>query len=340
MLPDTRLDPIRAALRAGGHPAASSAFVPLAAKGLAHDHLRCVGTGWLLRIPRQSQLNLPPAEALAYEAACFTRASASGCTPALALAIPAAAQLPWGALLVRDIEGRAARLPQDLHAIARTLAALHALPLPAPAERPPLLAPADALAALLHELEAQARQGEVAGLPAAAAHAIRDGLRQLRERLAQPHRPTPRLIAFDTHPGNFVVDAQGKAWLVDLEKCRYAYPGLDLAHATLHTSTTWDVESRASLSVDEVVGFYAAWAQAAGPELAADARPWHAPLRHAMWLWSLTWCAMWHARAPAPPDGDDALMRHVRERVGHYLSKDGVERVRQELRLLDALWAA
>ncbi len=335
---DTHFDPIRAALLAGGHPAASAAFVALATKGLAHDHLRCAGTGLLLRIPRQSQLNLPPADALAYEAACFARAAASGCTPALAGLVPPAARLPWGALLVREIEGRPARLPQDLHAIARTLAALHALPLPAPALRAPLMAPADALAALLTELETQARQGEAATLPPAASHAIRDGLRQLRARLAQPERPMHRLVAFDTHPGNFVVDAAGKAWLVDLEKCRYACPGLDLAHATLYTSTTWDVDSHASLSVDEVADFYAAWSQAVGPDLAADARPWHAPLRHAMWLWSLTWCAMWSARAPAP-SGDGALTRHVRERVAHYLSDDGVARVRQELRLLHARWA-
>lgn len=335
---DPRLDAIRAALLAAGHPAAGASLASLPGKGLAHDHLRCAGTGLLLRIPKQSQLALPPAEALAYEAACFARACASGCTPALDAAIAPSALLPWGALLVREIEGRAARLPQDLPAIARTLAALHALPLPEPARRAPLMAPQDALAALVRELEAQAGRGDPAGVPPAAAQAIHDGLRLLRERLARPERPAQCLVAFDTHPGNFVVDAAGTAWLVDLEKCRYGAPGCDLAHATLYTSTTWDLDSRAALSVDEVLGFYAAWSEAAGAELAEAARHWHAPLRHAMWLWSLTWCAMWRAHAP-PPARDDALLRHVRERVDHYLGAEGVGRVQRELRLLEAAWA-
>ena len=39
-----------------------------------------------------------------------------------------------------------------------------------------------------------------------------------------------------------------RAYLVDLEKCRYSYPSFDLAHATLYTSTTWDMDTHTVLS--------------------------------------------------------------------------------------------
>jgi thiamine kinase-like enzyme len=336
--PDPRLDHIRAALHATGHPAAAADLVPLRVKGLAHDHVRLDGTGLLARIPKQSQLDLPAAKALSYEAACFDRAAASGATPLLRGVIAPAPALPWGALLVDEIEGRAARLPEDLPAMARALAALHALPLPSAAQRAPLKNPADGLAALLGELEKQAQQAAMDSLSPSAARAIRDGLRHLHEHCAQAPRPEHRLISFDAHPGNFVIDTTGRAWLVDLEKCRYGAPGLDLAHATLYTSTTWDIDASAPLSLREVAGFYEAWSQRIDAATAAVARPWHAPLRHAMWLWSLTWCARWHAQYDARAVDENALHAHVRERVRHYLSTESVQRVEHELRALRTLW--
>ena len=56
---------------------------PLADAGLAHAHLRLVGTGVLARVPKQSQLDLPAAANLAYQAACFERAAPSGHVPRL-----------------------------------------------------------------------------------------------------------------------------------------------------------------------------------------------------------------------------------------------------------------
>ena len=51
---------------------------PLRAKGLIHAHVRVRGTGKVLRIPRLSSFGFPPNENLAYQAACFGRAVASG----------------------------------------------------------------------------------------------------------------------------------------------------------------------------------------------------------------------------------------------------------------------
>ena len=340
------VDDLRTALRASRSPWADAALQPLPDQGLAHAHVRLAGSGVLARIPKQSQMNLAAADNLAYQAACFERASDSGHAPRLHGVLPPSHALPRGALLVEEITGRAARLPQDLGAIAQALAAIHTLPMPVPAARAPLLDPDDPLALLRGEIEAQAVHFDAAGLAPRARAAI-DAQRRALDRLcAASGRPPKRLIAFDAHPGNFIVRADGRAVLVDLEKARYSLPPLDLAHATLYTSTTWDVASHAVLTLDEVRAFQQHWlAHCAG----ADAwGAWLVPLRAAMWLWSVSWCAKWRVSsaqaARAGGDGEDwsarrsdaALVAHVRGRVDDYLSVPGVRRVIDELAALAA----
>lgn len=311
--------------------------------GLAHHHVRLVGQQVLARIPKQSQMGLPREANLRYQAACFTRAAASGHAPRLVGQIapgPPGTPLERGALLVEEIVGVPARLPRDLPALVEALAAIHRLPLPGPHDRPPLLDAADALAALEREIDAQAQHLAGAAVDAAALAHIDVARARWRRMLALPVRPPRRLITFDAHPGNFLVTPGGRAVIVDLEKARYGHPPLDLAHATLYTSTTWDVASHAVLSHEEVASACERWLAAMGD---ADAwRPWLVPLREAMWLWAVTWCAKWRVLSAAPARdagaGEDwsaersaaALVEHVRSRVDDYLSPRGVARVCDE----------
>jgi thiamine kinase-like enzyme len=332
------LDALRCALRAAEHPLAHHALAAMPDKGLAHDHVRLVGSGWLARIPKQSQMGLDAAHNLAYQRACFERSALGGHTPQLHSVLAPSDLLPRGALLVQEIVGRPARLPHDLPAIATALASLHTLDLPAPAGRAPLLDAADPLLDLLQEITTQTANLECAQVAPLVTLVVEQQMETLRSLCEQSPRPPRCLIAFDGHPGNFIVRPDGTAVLVDLEKCRYAYPGLDLAHATLYTSTTWDLDTHAVLSQNEVVAAYRAWADAAGP-LAAASLAWQVPLRRAMWLWSITWCAKWRVlsreRASGSAAGedwsaersDDQLVTHVRERVDHYLSEAVVEQV-------------
>jgi hypothetical protein len=307
--------------------------------GLVHAHLRMVGTGLLARVPKQSQLGLSPAEGLAYEAACFEKAGPSGHVPQLHAVLPPSEHLPRGALLVEEIVGRAARLPDDLPALMQALAQIHALPLPRENMRSPLRNAADPLADLQAEIAAQAQHVQDAGLTPTAARAIEDQLQRFQRLCAASARPPRSLISFDAHPGNFIVRPDGKAILVDLEKGRYAAASLDLAHATLYTSTTWDISGRYALSVEQVADAWTQWLSARGPQGRADV-PWHLPLRRAMWLWSITWCAMWRVQSgrarglPADAQADwsealsePALVNHVRGRVDHYLEQDTILRV-------------
>lgn len=348
---DPLLERLRGAMLEAAPSLADAGLERLPDKGLAHDHVRLLGTGLLARIPKQSQLGLTALANLQYQRACFERCAASGHTPRLRGWLPPSAQLPRGALLVEDITGRPAGLPRDLPAIAHAFAQLHRLPVPAQQQREPLLSPIDPLGALLAEINDQAKHLPAARLAAPATRAIEAGLATLGRLTESGARAPQHLIAFDGHPGNFILAAEDRAVLVDLEKCRYGYPGLDLAHATLYTSTTWDVDSRAVLSLAQVERFYVDWSEAAGPALALPARAWHAPLRRAMWLWSLTWCAKWRSLALLPPGavagGEDwsaahsepALVAHVRERVDHYLSTAAIDHVLAELDALEKVFS-
>ncbi|PKQ13289.1 MAG: aminoglycoside phosphotransferase [Alphaproteobacteria bacterium HGW-Alphaproteobacteria-1] len=314
----------------------------MADTGLAHDHVRLGGTGRIARLPKQSQMQLAPAENLAYQAACFERASASGHAPRLHAVLPPSETLPRGGLIVDEIEGRPARLPEDLPAIMDALAAIHALPVPE--ARAPLLDPADPLADLLAEIEGQAQHLHAAH-PATQAM-LETHITALRDQAGNALRPPKRLISFDAHPGNFIVTPEGRAVLVDLEKARYSAPPLDLAHATLYTSTTWDVASHAVLSPEEVAGACRHWLSRLPKAERAALAPWILPMRRAMWLWSMTWCAKWRvlsgAEAKATQDGEDwaaakseaALIAHVRGRVDHYLDPETAERLDSEFGLL------
>ncbi len=334
------LSGLREALRAAGAAVADAPLELMSDKGLAHHHVRIVGSGLIARIPKQSQMGLAAQAGVEYEAACFSRAGASGHVPRLFGTLAAGAALPRGALLVEEVIGRPARLPEDLPAIVEALAAIHSLRLPEPGQRAPLLDAGDPLDALRREIDAQAIHLDAAGLAPevrARIDSIRDAFRACCEASARPAR---RLIAFDAHPGNFLVRADGVAMLVDLEKARYSHPPLDLAHATLYTSTTWDVASRAELTPAQVAEACEAWERHC--DLGRSQRAWFVPLRAAMWLWSVTWCAKWRVLSPreARPgaDGEDwshrhsdaALLAHVRDRVDCYLGAACVERVVDE----------
>ncbi|WP_168011813.1 phosphotransferase [Halomonas salinarum] len=342
-------EPLRKALAASRLDDDLLSLTPMADKGLAHAHLwlsRRNGKDWVARLPKQSQMRLAADDNLAYQAACFTRASRGGHTPALKAVLPASDALPRGGLLVSAIHGRSARLPEDLQAIAETLASLHAQPLPPSPERAPLLAPTNPWSAMLTELHEQAAYLDQAQIAPDVRCQLLEDLESLTQWCEQATAPDPALISFDAHPGNFLIQDDGKAMLVDLEKCRYSLPGFDLAHASLYTSTTWDTQSHAELSLADVRAFHRHWAAAMterGAHINVDEL---LQSRRAMWLWSVTWCAKWQVEQQRARDAsargedwsadlsDPALIAHVADRVEHYLSPSTVAHVRHEWQAL------
>ena len=323
-------------------PLAAARLVPLPGCGVAHDHFAAEGAtlegmAVVLRVPRLSQWGMAPDQQLAYEAAAFARAEPSGTTPRFLGVVPAAPDLPMGALVVEHIHGAKPSLPRDMAALARSLARIHALPLPDPAARAPLRVHADPVAETLKAIREQASFVREAGLAPTAAAAIRAELARA-ESHAMTARPPPvlALTGTDTHPGNFLVERGGRAVFVDLEKALYGNPAVDLAHATLYTSTMWDPDCAARLAPAEVADFHAAYFGSVTPALAAAVKPWVRPMRRLIWLRTLTWCVRW--RVLSRREGGWSKERlspdhaaHIERTVEDYVDPDRIASIRDGL---------
>ncbi|MDW3204123.1 MAG: aminoglycoside phosphotransferase family protein [Alphaproteobacteria bacterium] len=321
-------------------------LAPFPTTGLAHDHVAIEGRNLLLRVPRQSQMRLDAARNLTYQAACFERMSRGGHAPACHGILMPSVELPMGALIVDRIRGRVLSAPEELPLAAEALASIHALPVPAQVDRAPLIDQPNPMAATLAEVQGQAIFLDHADLHPDSADMIAEELTAAARDAADLPPAPARLISFDAHPGNFMVDGKGRAFLVDLEKGRYGGAGFDLAHATLYTSTTWDVATYSEPSRTQVDEFYDAWRGAMPGDLAASLEPYLMPMRRLMWLWSVTWCAKWRVESRktlradkqdakdtedwSAENTDTALIDHVRGRVDCYLSPDIVARVRSD----------
>jgi hypothetical protein len=346
------LDNLHAALIEcpGFETVSRDALEPMKQKGLAHDHVIIRDTGCLLRVPRQSQFALPAQQNLDYQLAGFERCAAGGHAPAPHGAIRPSATVPMGAVIVDCIEGRPAQLPRDLPALADCLASIHNLPVPDPEQRPPLADHRDPVAGTLKFIEEQA-------VFLAEACEDEDARRMIEEEVDWARafasdsegKPQPvTLVATDTHPGNYVVRDDGRAFIVDLEKALYGAPAIDLAHCTLYTSTTWDLEAGVEIAPADVADFYRYYLGSLPSALAYEIEPWMMPLRRLTWLRSTTWSAKWRVQsqkerveakhaAEATEDWsaenrDAALIAHVEGRTRAYLSAEIVERIRAEWR--------
>jgi hypothetical protein len=310
-------------------------------KGLVHAHIRIRGRGLVLRVPRLSHFGHDPVRSLAYQAACFERAWPSGATPELHGVIPVQHGIPNGALVVEEIVGRALRLPDDLPAVARCLAAIHVLPTPDPADCPPLARHEDPVAATLAVIEAQAEYLPETGFDADGLAQLGDEIQWARDFAAQMEGSDQpiTLVGTDTHPGNYLVNEAGRAVFVDLEKGLYGAPAIDLAHASVYTSTMWERDSATALDPDAVAAFYSRYLDAVPAELGDRVAPWFAPLRRLTWLRTTTWCAKWWVEAGRPARDasswsadrlDQDHVAGVRARIRDYYNPATITRIRAE----------
>tara|TARA_R110000868_G_scaffold1844_18_gene14699 strand:+ start:15270 stop:16352 length:1083 start_codon:yes stop_codon:yes gene_type:complete len=308
---------------------------PMRAKGLIHAHVRIRGTGAVLRIPRLSSFGYDPDANLAYQATCFRRAAASGHVPDLIATIAPARGIPWGALVISEVAGGTPAVPDGLPAIASALAAIHALAVPPENARPPVPSHTDPVAATLDVIEAQARFLPDAGLAPAGRLQIEQELDRARAFAASGgDADIPvTLVGTDTHPGNFMMRPDGVAVFVDLEKMVYGAPAIDLAHATVYTSTMWDADVATALTAAETGAFYRAYFDALPQDLADRIRPCCAPLRRFTWLRTTTWCAKWRVQsrdgaAWSAAQHDPAYIESVRARVADYFDPATIESIR------------
>jgi aminoglycoside phosphotransferase (APT) family kinase protein len=314
---------------------------PLPATGTAHGHVR-LPNGLLARVAYAHDGDRTAAARLATQAEAFRHLAPAGRTPRLHDVIEPRPGLPGGALVVDCIEGRAPLLPDDLGAMADTLVRLHGLPLPPvgsslPRQENPFL---ETLAAIEHN----AMRFLDKAVPDSGARAeIAEELQLMRGMaLAFGKRAQPLTIALaDTHPGNFIIDRHGIAWFVDLEKVHVGSPAIDLAHATLASSTLWDPAVGKVLSPSEVQAFYTLYLDKVRRRQAVALEPWLMPMRRLTWLRTTLFMARWRvqtqsARDPADPTQwsdaglAPAMKAHIDARIDQCFRRDTIQSIRAE----------
>ncbi len=337
------VDALLAALRQRPRFAAltSEDLEPLPATGTAHGHVR-LPDGLIARVAYAYEGDAGAAARLETQAAAFRLLAPSGCTPALHDVLPPREGLPGGALIVDRIVGQVPALPRDLGAIATTLAAIHSL------KKPPASSPIprqkDPFLETLATVEQNAmRFLDKAVTDSGARAEIADELRLMHDLApAFAKRPQPLTVALaDTHPGNFIMAADGTAWFVDLEKVHVGAPAIDLAHATLPTSTLWHPEVGMILTPGQVAGFYAHYLARIGKARAAALEPWIMPMRRLTWLRTTMFMARWRVQTGQPRDPDDpgqwsdaglepAMRVHLKARIEQCLDRDRIRAIRAE----------
>jgi aminoglycoside phosphotransferase (APT) family kinase protein len=312
---------------------------PLPATGTAHGHVRLPG-GLLARVAYAHEGDPTAVARLVAQAAAFRHLAPAGHTPSLHDVIEPRPGLPGGALIVDFIEGHAPRLPDELAAIANTLVRIHSLPsarAPIPRQKNPFIE-------TLEAIEQNAMRFLDKAVPDSGARAeIAEELRLMRGMaLAFAQRAQPLTVALaDTHPGNFIVDRAGTAWFVDLEKVHVGSPAIDLAHATLATSTLWHPDIGKVLSPAEVKGFYDAYLEKVGIGQAALLAPWLLPMRRLTWLRTTLFMARWRVQTRSPRDPADptqwsdaglepAMKAHIDKCIDQCFRRETIRSIRAE----------
>ena len=312
---------------------------PLPATGTAHGHVR-LRDGRLARVAYAHEGDASAAGRLHAQAAAFRHLEPAGRTPRLREVIEPRLGLPGGALIVDFIDGRAPRLPDELDLMADTLARIHALPLP-PASAP-IPRQSNPFLETLEGIELNALRFLDKAVPDAQSRAeIADELRAMRGLVpVLGGRTQPLTVALaDTHPGNFLVDRAGIAWFVDLEKVHVGSPAIDLAHATLPTSTLWHPDVGKRLTAEQVQRFYDLYLALIGAEKAEALRPWLVPMRRLTWLRTTLFMARWRVETRAPRDpsnpsqwsdaGLEARMKaHIDARIDECFSPSVIRTIR------------
>jgi aminoglycoside phosphotransferase (APT) family kinase protein len=313
----------------------------LPATGTAHGHVRLPGN-LLARVAYAHDGDPTAAPRLAAQAAAFRHLEPSARTPRLHEVIEPRQGLPGGALIVDFIDGRAPRLPDELPAMADTLPRVHALPLPAAAS--PIPRQQNPFLETLEAIEQNAARFLDKAVPDSGARAeIAEELRALRGMaITLTRQPQPLSVALaDTHPGNFIVDRAGLAWFVDLEKVHVGSPAIDLAHATLATSTLWHPDVGKVLSRNEVKALYDLYLEKVGAERAAELEPWLLPMRRLTWLRTTLFMARWRVQTRQPRDLSDptqwsdagldpAMKAHIDRRIDQCFERNTIHSIRAE----------
>ena len=300
-------------------------------RGLAHDHIKLGDTGWIVRIPRGNQLDMDDADYLNLQKGIYEAMSASGATPDILGVIQPNADLPHGALIVEYIEGRNIQSEADLEAVAECLGKIHKMPIPEKVE--PLDKADHPLAGqefLLTDVFADAFKSDaLSSETRQLLQAERADLLQDIAELKQDKNIPLSLIGGDSHLGNYLIDKQGKAWLVDLEFAAYDLALIDLADASLSITSKLDPYIGVTPSDETVKKFYKTWKKTVGQDFTDKTEKLISLTERVVQLRTLAWLSYWVSEGRDKENNkvSQKSLENWDKMAAHYLEADNLRAV-------------
>lgn len=243
----------------------------------------------LLRVNCGSQMHLD--NQIEYEAAALEYLKFSGRTPEVYYVDGSKEFLDHGILVEDYLKGRVLDYKRDLKKAARILADIHSTKIPAENH---LIKPDNPLQAILEECE------DMFSVYMASDLGDTEKKVQIRRMLDKGFESLKNtnlkdgyqcLINTELNSTNFLIDGDGKDYLIDWEKPVYGDPAQDIAHFLAPTTTFWKTDViLSSEEVEEFIGEYIEAVKGRFPvEGLRDRVYTYIPITC---LRGITWCAM------------------------------------------------
>ena len=255
-LTETQLDHISGVLRGLG--LAGDPLRPMRLRNLSHEHVQVAEYG-VLRMPIALPSDLHWTAWADFQAEAYGTLGRRNLSPRFFASLDSCPALPNGGALVEFVQGRLPRLPKDFPALARFLAKLHHLP-PPPQDMCGLPYHSEPLLAAMQDILEQAQY--LAEAP------ITDGTRKILESeltwldgfatsgWVRMGAPPFGLTIGRAHPGDFLINDQGEAVLLDVENLHYGLSILDVGALSIYPATVWDMGVKSDLTEMDVLEFH------------------------------------------------------------------------------------
>ncbi len=243
----------------------------------------------LLRVNCGSQMHLD--NQIEYEAAALEYLKVSGRTPEVYYVDGSKEFLDHGILVEDYLKGRVLDYKRDLKKAARILADIHSTKIPGENH---LIKPDNPLQAILEECE------DMFSVYMASDLGDREKKVQIRRMLDKGFESLKNtnlkdgyqcLINTELNSTNFLINGDGKDYLIDWEKPVYGDPAQDIAHFLAPTTTFWKTDViLSSEEVEEFIGEYIEAVKGRFPVEGLRERVYtYIPITC---LRGITWCAM------------------------------------------------
>jgi len=241
------------------------------------------GQDLVLRINKGSQMHLE--DQIGYEYSALQNLVVTGRTPR-----PLMCSREYGLLVMEWLPGRALNYRTDMEIAAGILADIHSAPVP---EDCGLIRPKAPARAIYEEcLQMVQHYYDWEDADPAVTALLRTLVEEIGKLpLSEPSDAPLCMVNTELNSGNFLINPEGRSYLVDWEKPLLSEPAQDLGHFLAPTTTFWKTD--VILTPEEVKDFTEKYIAAVGDRMDCTTLRQRLPLYFTVTcLRGVTWCAM------------------------------------------------